>query len=547
MMNSEEYTVTEEPAGDKTNRLLLTIDGVLNDRTDAAELLNEVELTGNELQKARKDFFEKAAGYNPSIRAGCQNEINSVTDIFNEYVKNLEHLSSYINSFDKAMLAEAAEKLADIIDRLNMGFMQFRLQVMTLLGPSSHGGINTLIALCRGALQGISCMDELFNTMEMQRAIAGNMVEQLRLSPGTELTESLIQFNRKLEKALDIYLPSLQTLNPLLLAQMSRELGELGEHYKYIDISYLLREFSYMPTIIPSANLIINCSKLLAEGRVDRAIVLSVIRDFREMLMSVQAGTDEIRLVKMPDETVNVDGERMLAALHDLCDALDSYESAISGDDLQSLLQCEKAMSDAACSFEIAYLVIKDIADSEGLITCIRCGARNTPDNTKCHNCNTLLPAISAEKLSVLDICERSDPFSAQGGDTRMTTTVFRLFDSAEALLEQVISREEFLSIVQKMDALVRKAADAVKSAPPPAREVMKDDSASLEEARALYLEAVDDLAHGLELFGEFSDCCSRDTMDMAREAAWNGLSKLQKVQKLLTPLVQPHLNPESV
>ncbi|MGV8119945.1 MAG: hypothetical protein AB2L14_09325 [Candidatus Xenobiia bacterium LiM19] len=539
--------MTEETAGDKTNRLLLTIDGVLNDRTDAAELLNAVELTGNELQKARKDFFEKAARYNPSIRAGCQNEINSVTDIFNEYVKNLEYLSSYINSFDKVMLAEAGEKVAEIIDRLNMGFMQFRLQVMTLLGPSSHGGINTLLALCRGALHGVSCIEELFNSMEMQRAIAGNMIEQLRLSPGTELTESLIQFNRKLEKTLDICLASPRTLNPLLLAQMSRELGELGEHYKYIDISYLSREFSYMPTIIPSANLIINCSKLLAEGRVDRVIVLSIIRDFREMLMSVQAGTDEIRLVKVPDETVKMDGERMLAALHDLCDALDSYESAISGDDLPSLLPCEKAMSDAACSFEIAYLVIKDIADSEGLITCIKCGARNTPDNTKCHNCNTLLPAISAEKLSVLDICERSDPFSAQSGDTRMTTTVFRLFDSAEALLEQVISREEFLSIVQKMDALVRKAAGAVKSAPPPAMEVLKNDAASLEEARTLYLEAVDDLAHGLELFREFSDRLSRDTMDMAREVAWNGLSKLQKVQKLLAPLVQPHLNPESV
>ncbi|GEM_PF-2661162 len=537
--------MTEELPREEANRLVQTIDGVINDCVEAAELLNVVEQTGNELQKVRSDFFEKVAGHNPSIRAGCQKEINSVTDIFNEYGKNLEYLSSYINSFDKAMLFEAKEKLIDIIDRLNMGFMQFRIQALTFLGPSSHGGINTLLALCRGALQGISCMGELSNTMEIQRYIAGNMIKQLQLSPQTELTNSLIQFNRKLGNTLEKYLPCSQMQNPFLIAQLMRELEELGEQHKYIDISYLSREFSYMPTIIPSANLIINCSKLLVEGKINRDIILSSIRDLREMLMSIQAGTDEIRLVKAPDDTVKMDGDRMLAALHDLSKALDCYENALSRDDFSSLHSCEKAMSDAACSFEIAYLVMKDLADAEGLISCIKCGARNTPGNAKCHSCNTLLPALSNENLSVLDICERNDPFFEQGGDTGMTTTVFRLFDSAEAFLDQVIRKEEFLAIIQKMEELLNKAAGAVKNAPPPAREDHMTETTILEKAHGIYLEAIDDFTAGLELFRTFSGSLSRETMDMAREKTWNGLSKLQMIQKLLFPIVQSHLNPD--
>lgn len=538
--------MTEELSREETNKLIQTIDDVLNDSAEAAELLTVVELTGTELHKIRSDFFEKVAMHSPSVRIGCQKEINSITDLFNEYGKNLENLSSYINSFEKAILFEARKNLTDIIDGLNKGFVQFRNQALILLGPSSHGGINELLALCRGVLQGLPCTEELSNSMELQKSIAGNILEQLQLSPPTILTDSLIQFNNDLGKTLEKHSPRPGVQDPFLLAQLIRALEEIGEHYKYIDIGYLSRELSQLPTIIPYANLIMNCSKLLIEGKMKGDFILFTIRDFRDLIMSIQDGSDEIRSVKLPADTIEKEGDRMLTALHELSTALDCYENALSRDEFSSLQSCEKAMSDAACLFEIAYLVMKDIADAEGLILCIKCGARNTPGNTKCHNCNTLLPALIVEDLSALDIRERSDPSFGQGGDTQMTTTVFRLFDSAEALVEQIIRKEEFLAIIQKIEELVKRAASAIKNAPPSSGKDTMTDIAKVEEAQAIYQEALDDFTGGLELFRAFSGSLSGETMDTAREKIWSGLSKLQAIQRLLSPLIQSQLNPDA-
>jgi tetratricopeptide (TPR) repeat protein len=439
---------------------------------------------------------------------------------------------------------EARRVILDMTTRLNQEFMRFREAALVAFGPSGHSGINLLIHNLRLPPDVPFSADEFIENADLQYILAGGMVEHLETLPPLPGREGLLRFQRDfMSLLLELHAsPSLD--NSVIRAAFAEKLEKMGERHCYIDINAINRAFSQEPTTMPFANLLINCSSPAEKGIMDKELLLFIIRDFRDLILNQQLAGDTLNRETTPDAQARQEGEKIMEALGLLQAAIEQYERIVTLDQWDELADAEEALTRAALLFEGALLVLKEFADREGRVPCIRCGTYNEPGDSKCYSCGAMIPMVIKEKIPALNIVEGEEGRGEMKNQNQMTANIFRLFDAADALSEGMISREEFVALVMELEKIVtRSQAALTKSPPAPEGPEGAAIKAALDEAHGLWGDAIKDFKAGLELFRDFSGSLSTVPMESAKERILQGMEKLKTVQALLHPMIKQGRN----
>lgn len=533
----------DRPEREPLPAILEAIDGVIGDASDSGDLLQALAECKNELLRMKNDFYSTVSRLSQSAGARCTREVNAVAQLFAAYEGILETAGTYVQGFDKGILVHARAALEEVIEKLNVEFARFREAMLVALGPSSHGGINLLLACVEKIPPGLSTPEELRGAVELQKIFTAAILEQARAVPPTSLSEAYRVFNEEYLRILEEFSGRISAGEGENLDAFRLSLEQLGESHRYVDIDYMAKHFTAEPTAIPLANLLLNCARHCGDGKINKDIMRHILKDFRDLILNLELGGQEVNAAKALSPVIEEEGRALIEALHGIRTALDSYEDLLSQGEFGRLPEIEAGLISATESFESALVLMKEFSDHEGMIPCMKCGAFNAQGDTKCFSCSMILPSLLTEKLPALDIREEG-PMPLLNGDTRMTTNIFKVFDASDALLEGVICAPEFLSIVDELDSLVKKGAASTRPAPGGfSRQeggAAQEMSGRLSGAHALYGAAISDFIRGISLFREFARNPVAGLRDKAKEAAWEGMAKLQKMQTLLFPLIQP-------
>ena len=534
--------------------IVAVMEALLKGDAEPGDLMVALRKNGIETARMRDNFLDTISLQPPSISRKCEREIREVNRLFDEYEKILEDASKYVRRPDKKILRSAIRKYREMTHRLNTSFMQFREAALVALGPSNHGGINLLIHNCRRILKqkDSKTIKELQNNVMLQKAITVTTVEQISSSQPTLLSEDTLKLHIEYIKILDSFGKYFDTKETGLLESLIQNLAELGEKMKYFDLNWLRGEFSREPTAIPPANLVINCVKRYREGTIKEETILHIIREFRDSLVSIKPGgktragkkAHSDKATPPLPESHREAGDKVILALNAMKKALEDYGEAVLRGEAHLFPQCEKMLVQAARLLEGSLVKMKEYADSRGCIPCPFCGRYNAAQDSSCAQCSTVLPFSVIELLPPGDTRKLPKEERAPKADRQMTAVIFRLFDAADGLIKGHISKEEFTAIVKEMEELIMRASAAMKKAPPPIPEgqdgeAVKRMKVTLDEAHRLNEDAVNEFLTGLGRFREFAEDQSESTLNAAKENVLQSLSTLQKVRKILFPLIQ--------
>lgn len=231
------------------------------------ELVEALEATRRELDGQRHGFEAALARETPAVQQLVTPEVAAVNQSLDDYVAVLESCGAYLQGFDSAYLDSALENLPRACGRLDLDFFRFREAVLSQRGPTTHPGLNNLLAVADtgGDLEAALELE----TTRLQTPISGHHA----------LSELLAAWQKDYAR--------------VLAAPVSDEwfaaLEELGQRYARLDTDAISRRYAEHPTPIPTLNLTVNSAWLLTQDRVEPELVLYFLDEFQHSLNAQEA------------------------------------------------------------------------------------------------------------------------------------------------------------------------------------------------------------------------------------------------------------------
>jgi hypothetical protein len=519
--------------------IIQAIDDVLEGIIELPKFLEILGRGQYELAKTKDDFNTALATQSQSVQESCRREIMTVMNLFDDYDSSLTHAILYANILDRKVLLEKRAEFADMISRLNREFMRFREAALAALGPSRHGGINLLISNLRHFSTGHASCEELRQNIEIQHSLAKTVLLHLEPLPSLPARNGLLSFYSDFLALLAEMQHFQSRESHEICHAFLKRLEILGERYRYVDIRSITHTFSQEPTTIPLANIVINCSRAVKSGLMDKELLLPIIRDFRDLILDVELAGDRNQRESSPDEGAHDEGDTIMEALGLFQIAAERYEDMVSFERWSDLPAVEESLTGSADLFEEALIRINDYADREGKVPCIRCGTLNESCTATCFSCGAIVPRVVKEKIPALDLVDGRDNQASSEGKLQMTANFYRLFEAADAYADETIGKEEFLGLLAEMEGLARRPSALMSNLPPPSEERDTEDvRKALGMARDFYGEAFGDFQQGLELFRDFAGSRSTASMERGKERLLQAMEHMKKVQTLLHPHV---------
>lgn len=226
------------------------------------ELVEALEATRRELDGQRNGFEAALAKETPAVQQLVTPEVAAVNQSLDDYLAVLESCGAYLQGFDSAYLDSALENLPRAAGRLDLDFFRFREAVLSQRGPTTHPGLNALLATADTG-------GDLEAVLDLETA---------RLQAGTSeqhaLSELLAAWQRDYARA----------LTSAVSDEWFANLEELGRRYARLDTDAVGRRYAEQPTVIPTLNLTLNSAWLLMQDRVEPELVLYFLDAFLKEL-----------------------------------------------------------------------------------------------------------------------------------------------------------------------------------------------------------------------------------------------------------------------
>lgn len=367
------------------------------DQTDIIfEKIEERERIYGEM---RRLFNVTVSGEKEDVKEFCRDAIQSADRYFEEYFQILDEIRAQARDFNENKLVESARKLEETYHNLSMAFLIFHNDAMIARGPSSHGGMNTIINSLLRIQHGEQIQEQLKKEIEMELF----MGEQALIA--LEAVEDNF-FNGQLRKFYEDYLSVLKNFDEYfetgdneILNGFLDELEAIGIDYKAVDVYYQSRALSQGPTRLPMLNLALNCAENFIKNECPEELFQYYLSELDQLYGGVRYRYECILATNEPgDESQVYEIEKLDRAMEDVADCLEGLYKILETRDENVFAGCREVIIKASDNVADAVDNFRRLAEEGKKLKCFRCGFENPPGRITCNNCNALLPVVEQKE-----------------------------------------------------------------------------------------------------------------------------------------------------
>jgi len=544
--------------------LLSIIKEVIKDEVGASELQRAVEESQRRLRETERSFDETYSAQPQNVHDACAEIAETIYGLFGEYETALSNLSEYAHTFDKEILTISEEILPEITSKLNEAFFNFRQTALTAMGPTLIPGANLLISTAKKILAG----QDLGELLDKQISLEGYAAEGI-----------LEEFGDNPEDAhlADFFEHYLDWIDVLSSINESGSVKNLESWIKgMIDLAHAYgltltetAEYEAGDRILaesPLAGAVITGARKLAEGKISTEEFLEHLKALRTQLDTLKFNYKMI--TGKPPASSRLEEEASLVGdtLQAFEEALDQYSYFIESRNRGVLEKAEETLIGVLEEFKESLEVFKELAEQEGKVPCIKCGHYNDPKSKICEKCSAMLPSANEDMglgLNLVNKDIQQEPTFMQ--DTVMTDKVQELFTLAMQVSENKTPPEDLIKKINSFDESIGHANRLVETLRqqkakieiPMTKEDEEEaevDLSGLSESDRLFLEVsntfeagVKEFKEGLDLLREFAEAGSVEAMQNGISSIWQGMGKLQLVQRVSGPSASEDALPDDI
>lgn len=505
-----------------------------------------------------------------TVKEGVASALDSLEQAREQTLNNLENddasdelMEAFERSFEEMQLAleDLDELCTNPTDESYEGvklslyraasatvFAMSTLQQSQLDGPTDMPLFNALVKMKNDYLEGGVEADELKDALANIVDMTKKAIDELLQAEGEQppQRDGLVRAYKEQIESLELAGETVESGNKDQLEAVFQKLLLTSNGVKEAMGSLNLAIMSQGPCRLERTNVLLSAAETFQAGGIGPDEFSLAIEAFENQLREESAAVEEMASVPHSSASLDtqIDGVREAYEMHE--DAMALFAEVLEGEAKASDFEkAKKLLIEASEKLSDHKEALIEIGETEGKISCVRCGAKNEPGSRVCNSCGAQLPQQAGTGPSTMSYQE-SDGAAVFGGELVVTTNLEKLFNAINEIAEERSTDQEFEAVLVWMDGLLVKAQQTMPEVPdltpPPGAseeavkhiETVADD---LHDQRAMMLGGMADLQAALGTLHTFFETRSNDTLTRGVKEVRDAAVKMQQAETALTLL----------
>lgn len=301
------------------------------------------------------------------------------------------------------------------------------------------------------------------------------------------------------------------------------------------------------PCRLARANVLLSASETFKAGGIGPEQFGRTLDSFEGELKEERAAVDEMAGMLGDNEAVlrEIEGARAAYDLHE--EAIAIFSEVIDGEAAaEDFTKAQKLLIEASEKLSDHKEELERLGESEGKVSCVRCGSANDMGQRVCGQCGAQIPQQAGVGGTSTMSYQESDGTADFGeSELEMTTNLERLFQAVNEVAEKRRSDAEFEEVVAWMDGLFEEAAQTMPDVPamqypecpPDTQEKIEELQVQLSAQRELMMDGIDAVREALGVLGGYVDHHDKDVLIQGVRGVRDGVVKMQSAEKALTAI----------
>ena len=511
-------------------------------------------LSAGELKSAAQDAIKSLEQAREQTMANLERDSakDNVLEAFEKSFDDMQAALEEIDQYAAEANAETHEAVRETIFRaatataMAVTVMQ---QAQFSDGPTDMPLFNGLFRMKEGYLQGgvegKQLQDALINIVNMTKAA----IQELLAGEGEQPPQ-----RDGLVRAYEEQIESLERVGETIDAG-SKDKAQVDDAFEQLlRTSNAVKEamaslnealMSKGPCRLARTNVVLSASETFRTGGIGPDQFARTIDGFESELKEEQAAVNELAGMPSQSEAVRAEVAKLRGAyeLHE--EALSIFAEFLDGEaEPEDFARAQKLLVEASEKLSDHKEELERLGESEGKVSCIRCGQLNEPGNRVCGKCGAQMPQQPGLGgiASTMSFQEGGD--ALQEGELVITTNLERLFSAVNEIAEDRSSDADFERVLDWMEGLMENAIATMPEIPdmtPPSgaseETLSQIDTLSeeLAEQRNAVIEGMVAIRDALGLMHNYIEDRQKDVLIQGVREVRDGAVKMQNAEKALT------------
>lgn len=300
------------------------------------------------------------------------------------------------------------------------------------------------------------------------------------------------------------------------------------------------------PCKLARTNVLLSASESFRNGGISPDAFSRTLESFESELKEEQAAVNELAGMPSQSEAVRSEVAKLRPVYEAHEEALAIFAEFLDGEgENEDFYKAQKMLVDASEKLSEHKEELERLGESEGKVSCIRCGKLNEPGNRVCGSCGAQMPqqAGMGGIASTMSFQEEGGSAALQEGDLVITANLERLFNAVNEIAENRSSDTDFERVLDWMDGLMENAISTMPEVPdmtPPAeadeetREQIETLRGELTEQRDTVIEGMTTIRDALANMQNYLETRDKDVLVQGVREVRDGAVKMQNAEKAL-------------
>lgn len=414
-------------------------------------------------------------------------------------------------------------------------------------GPTDMPLFNALFQMKENFLKGGVKADALSQALSSIVDMTKKAIEELLAAEGEQPPQ-----RDGLVRAYEEQIQNLELAGETVEAGDTDRLDEVFE--KLLHTSKMVRDamgslnhalMSKGPCRLERTNVFLSAADIFQNGGIGPDAFADAIEALENDLREESAKFEELAAIPTESEATQkeIEGVRECYEMHE--DALAMFSEIVEGEaEAAEFESARKLLIDASEKLSDHKEALIAIGETEGKVSCVRCGAMNDQGSKVCSSCNAQLPQQTAAGASTMSYQE-SNGAAVFGGELVITENLEKLFNSVNEVAEGRSTDEEFERVLIWMDNLLVDAMNTMPEVPDlsqnPFKEIDEEAKKNVEmvaedlhDQRALMLGGMSDFRVALGTLQSFFQTRDNETLTQGVREVHDAAVKMQQAEKAL-------------
>lgn len=527
---------------------------------DQVRLRLEGKLSAAELQKAAKDAIASLEQAREQTLSNLESD-GAKDAVLEAFERSFDDMQTALEEID-SYAADATEESHDAVrGTIFQAATATAMAVMVMQqaqfsdGPTDMPLFNRLFQMkekyLEGGVEGKQLQEALTNIVSMTKAAIQELLDGAGEQPPQR--DGLV-------RAYEEQIESLERVGETIdsgskdKAQVDdafEQLMRTSNGVKEAMASLTEAMMSQGPCRLARTNVMLSAAAAFRSGGISPDQFGATLDSFESELKEEQAAVNELAGMPSQSEAVKEEVAKLRSAyeMHD--EALALFSDFLDGEaDHEEFARAEKMLIEASEKLSDLKEELERLGESEGKVSCIRCGKLNEPSNRTCGSCGAQIPqqAGMGGIASTMSFQEGEGGSGLSEGELVVTANLERLFNAVNEIAEDRCSDTEFERVLDWMEGLMENAIATMPEIPdmaPPAE--ASDETLSqidtlkqeLAEQRNEVLDGMAAIRDALVTMGSYLDSRDKAVLVQGVREVRDGALKMQDAEKALNVMTE--------